>query len=196
MWQEHSECSRAENSTRYQNPVNCEGHNYHSVSNSNSSCEQGQQITSWLWRSYHSISTRHKGIMPSLAFQPGTLCHVHVCEQRVQPYSMTLFCEIIIAIISESKICQNRTRYRHQNVSCKNTLSSHVHMLACSVGVNQDKSGYDNNCFPTCPVGQVDEFSTCPSGKTSCPCQILKIKCFDKNRWYVCQIDFDGQKMW
>ena len=33
--------------------------------------------------------------------------------------------------------------------------------------------------FPTCPVGQVDEFSTCPSGETSCPCQILKINCFD-----------------
>ena len=33
--------------------------------------------------------------------------------------------------------------------------------------------------FPTCPVGQVDELSTCPSGKTSCPCQILKINHFD-----------------
>ena len=33
--------------------------------------------------------------------------------------------------------------------------------------------------FPTCPVGQVDEFSTCPSGKTSCPCQVLKINHFD-----------------
>ena len=33
--------------------------------------------------------------------------------------------------------------------------------------------------FPTCPVGQVDEFSTCLSGKTSCPCQILKINHFD-----------------
>ena len=33
--------------------------------------------------------------------------------------------------------------------------------------------------FPTCPVGQVDEFSTCLSGKTSCPSQILKISHFD-----------------
>ena len=40
-------------------------------------------------------------------------------------------------------------------------------------------SGYDNNFFPTCPIGQVDEFSTCLSGETSCPCQILKISHFD-----------------
>ena len=39
--------------------------------------------------------------------------------------------------------------------------------------------GYDNIFFSTCPVGQEDEFSTCPSGKTSCPCQILKINHFD-----------------
>ena len=32
--------------------------------------------------------------------------------------------------------------------------------------------GYDNNFFS---LSVSDEFSTCPSGKTSCPCQILKI---------------------
>ena len=41
--------------------------------------------------------------------------------------------------------------------------------------VHTHTPGCDNNFFPTCPVGQVDEFSTCPSGKTSCPCHILKI---------------------
>ena len=39
--------------------------------------------------------------------------------------------------------------------------------------------GMTRTFFPTCPVGQVDEFSTCPTGKTSCPCQILKINHFD-----------------
>ena len=35
-----------------------------------------------------------------------------------------------------------------------------------------DYTGYDNNFLSHLPW-QVDEFSTCPSGKTSCPCQIL-----------------------
>ena len=43
----------------------------------------------------------------------------------------------------------------------------------------ENDQGMTITFFPTCPVGQVDEFSTCPSGKTSCPCQILKINYFD-----------------
>ena len=70
--------------------------------------------------SLYNYKHKTKGTMPSptLAFQPGTLCHLRVCEQRVQPYSMTLFHEIFIAIISESEICKSHTRYRHQTVSC------------------------------------------------------------------------------
>ena len=67
-----------------------------------------------------------------------------------------------------------------------------LRLRVCYYTLHGQHTGYDNNFFLTCPVGQVDVFSTCPSGKTSCPCQILKINHFDYNRWYVCQMDFEG----
>ena len=96
---------------------------------------------------------------PTLAFQPGTLCHVHVCEQRVQPYSMTLFHEIIIAIISESEICKSHTRYRHQNVSCKNTLSSHEQ---CRRKRRQMPIMCNRVCSPVCRWGLHFQWPTAP----------------------------------
>lgn len=96
---------------------------------------------------------------PTLAFQPGTLCPVHVCEQRVQPYSMTLFHEIIIAIISESEICKSHTRYRHQNVSCKNTLSSHEQ---CRRKRRQMPIMCNRVCSPVCRWGLHFQWPTAP----------------------------------
>ena len=46
-------------------------------------------------------------------------------------------------------------------------------------GISLSHQGMTITFFPTCPVGQVDESSACPSGKTSCPCQSLKISHFD-----------------
>ena len=75
--------------------------------------------------------------------------------------------------------------YKHTHthtLTCSYTkiqAHTHTHKVHMQYVAHTECQGMTITFFPTCPVGQVDEFSTCPSGKTSCPCQILKINHFD-----------------
>ena len=60
----------------------------------------------------------------------------------------------------------------------KGLLWRNIFTVFCVI-VHSIQQGMTITFFPTCPVGQVDEFYTCLSGKTSCPWEILKINYFD-----------------
>ena len=100
------------------------------------------------------------------------------CELRVKKKGIAID-YLVIPIYAN---CTNKQQEKKRSITMTLTLwlGRLLFYFLIFPGLPISLAGYDNNFFSTCPVGQVDEFSACPSVKTSCPCQILRINHFNK----------------
>ena len=110
----------------------------------------------------------HTGACTQVHTAAYTQVHTSACTQAQVHTGGHTHAQVHTSACRQAQVCTGACAHRYT-----------IHSLQTSQGT-------------TITLGQVNQFSTCPSGKTSCPYQSLKINQFHQNVQYVCQMGFKG----